>query len=327
MKHYFNKKQYFPVLLLVFFSLFISCKVPNTNNMSPEAEKYLKEVLTLLKKESVNRYKINWDKFEDKVFRVAKNSQTIKDTYPAVNYAVALLKDNHSYFAQTIQENENSEEKPLPTLEDEKTPVNIGYIRIPFCIGNEIQTEQYIKSITDKIDQQNNLLIIGWIIDLRDNFGGNMWPMMASIGSFLDSGTQGYFFDADNKSSEWRFEEGKVYSDTTILAENKHNISLFGKNRIAVLINNKTASSGEAMTVLLKGYDNAKIFGIPTFGVSTGCESFTLSDGSRINLATSVFADRNRRKYGASIVPDFSCSEKETLSTAINWLNNLKKQE
>ncbi|MGX7668859.1 S41 family peptidase [Flavobacterium pedocola] len=322
MKHFIYKQQYFHVSFLILLLLLISCKPPNTYNISPKAEKYLTEVITLLKRESVNKHTINWDNFRNDVFRVAQNSQTIKDTYPAITYAVAQLKDSHSYFAKAIQEEENSEEKQLPTVEDEKTPAGIGYIRIRFCIGDERQTEQYIKYITDKIHQQNSPQIKGWIIDLRDNFGGNMWAMMVAIGPFLDTGTQGYFIDADNKASEWRFENGKAYADTVMLAENKQRIDLFGKNRIAVLTNNKTASSGEAMAVLFKGYSSVKIFGTPTFGVSTGCESFSLSDGSRINLATSIFADRNRRKYGASIVPDFPCSEKETLSTAINWLYN-----
>lgn len=307
------------MLFLPLIFLLICCKPQAANNIAPGAENYLREVLALLKKESVNRHKINWDHFEDEMFRAAQNSQTIKSTYPAVNYAIAQLKDNHSYFVQAVQEG-NLEERPLPRLTDEKTPTDIGYVRVPFCIGDEQQTEHYIKSIADKIHQQNAPQIKGWIIDLRDNFGGNMWPMMAAVGSFLDKGTQGYFVDADNKASEWRFEDGKVYSDTTMLAENKRITSLFGKNRIAVLINNKTASSGEAMAVLLKGYGNVKLFGTPTFGVSTGCESFSLSDGSRINLATSVFADRNKKKYGAAIVPDFLCAENEALSTVINWL-------
>lgn len=317
MKHIIYKSKYFYTLFLVL--LLLSCIKPNSHNISAESEKYIKEVLTLLKKKSINKYKINWNEFEDNIFRMAKNSQKVEDTYPAINYAISLLKDNHSYFAQAIQENE---EKPLPTLKDEKTPTDIGYIRITFCIGDEFKTKQYIKSITDKIYKQNNPSIRGWIVDLRDNFGGNMWPMMAAISSFLDTGTQGYFFDAENKAVEWRFENGKIYTDTVLLEENKDKFSLFGKNKIAVLINNKTASSGEAISVLFKGYENARLFGTPTFGVFTGCESFLLSDGSRINLATTVFADKNKTKYGKSITPDFSCTDSETLSTAIKWINN-----
>lgn len=319
MRHFFLKPLFSFALFLVIVFLWMCCKTPN--NISPEAEKYLNEVLSLLQKNSVNKQNINWNNFRNEVFNVAKNSQTVQDTYPAVAYAIAQLKDNHSYFAKAIQDKNNAEEKPLPVLIDEKTPATIGYIRIPFCIGNKHETEQYIEGIANKINQQNKPVLKGWIIDLRDNFGGNMWPMMAAVGSFFDAGTQGYFFDADNKAVEWRFENGKAYADTTMLAANNHIVSLFGKNKIAVLINSKTASSGEAMAVLFKGYNNARFFGKPSFGVSTGCESFSLSDGSRINLATSVFADRTKRKYGGSVVPHFTCNESETLSAAIKWID------
>lgn len=320
MRHFFPKHPFSPVLLWGFVFLFVCCKPPD--NISPEAESYLKEVLALLQAKSVNRQNINWADFEQEVFRVAENSQTINDVYPAVRYAVAQLKDNHSYFVNPAGEEENSEEKPLPILAHEKTPGNIGYVRIPFCIGDEYQTEQYIQSVTDEIYRHNNSEINGWIIDLRDNFGGNMWPMMAAVGDFLDNGIQGYFSYADNKTLAWRFENGKAYFDTIMLAENKRHISLSGKNKIAVFINSKTASSGEAMAVLFKGYSNVKLFGAPTFGVSTGCESFTLSDGSRINLATSVFTDKNGKKYGKSILPDFPCADTEMVSIAIQWINN-----
>lgn len=320
MRHFFSKHPFSPLLFVVFAFSFGCCKPPKS--ISPEAEKYLKEVLALLQQHSVNRHDINWNDFTADVFRVAQNSQTVRDTYPAVAYAVAQLNDSHSYFVRAVSEGEAAEDKPLPTVEDEKTPADIGYIRVPFCMGDAQQTEQYIAAITEKISRQNGTGIKGWVIDLRDNFGGNMWPMMAALGPFLDSGTQGYFVDADAHAVVWRFADGKAYSDKVLLAESKCSIALSGRNKIAVLINNRTASSGEAMAVLFKGYASAKLFGVPTFGVSTGCESFTLSDGSRINLATSVFADRSGTKYGKAIAPDFRCAESETLSEAIAWIRS-----
>ncbi|WP_300488389.1 S41 family peptidase [Flavobacterium sp.] len=293
-----------------------------THNLSAESKEYLDEVLELLQTKSVNRNKIDWDAFTTDVFYFARNSQTIKETYPAVRYAITKLGDNHSYFNPAINDIADSEEKTLPVFEDEVTPSDIGYIRIPFCIGDTAQTATYIQTINDKITAQNNPKIKGWIVDLRDNFGGNMWPMMASIGSLLQSGTQGYFLDANDKPTEWRYDNGKAYSDTVLLAENKNVISAYGKNKIAVLINTKTASSGEAMAVLFKGYSQAKLFGSPTFGVSTGCESFPLSDGSRINLATSVFADQHKNKYGNAIIPDIPGSDSEVLISAMKWIYN-----
>ena len=314
-----SKIKILSVLLCTISLLVIGCNSTHYN-ISPKAEKYLEEVLTLLKEKSINKHEINWHEFNNDVFHFAQNSQTIEDTYPAINYAVNNLKDNHSYFYPVTRDSDDIDEKPLPLPKDEITPSDIGYVRLPFCIGDEEQTLVYIQSVADKISNQNNEKIKGWIIDLRDNFGGNMWPMMAAVGSVLYTGTQGYFFDADNKATEWHYENGRVYADNAMRAENKNIVSLYGKDKIAVLVNGQTASSGEAMAVLFKGYSTVSLFGTPTFGVSTGCEPFIFSDGSRINLATSVFTDRNKEKYGGAIMPDIPCSESETLSKAIEWI-------
>lgn len=320
-----NKKvqiKFLIIYCLVIIFLISSCDNEYDYQLSSESKAYLEEVLEILHANSVNKHKIDWAKFKNEVFKYAQNSQTIKDTYPAVGYAITKLEDNHSYFVPAIQETDNQEEKKLPVVADEIVPYDIGYIRIPFCIGNEKMTETYVESVAGKISQQNSKNIKGWIVDLRDNFGGNMWPMMVSAGSLLQPGIQGYFFDADDNPHEWRYDSGKVYFDTIFIAENKNIVPVYGTGKIAVLINRNTASSGEAISVIFKGYDNATLFGELTFGVSTGCESFSLSDSSRINLATSVFADRKKIKYGGPILPDIICEDDEILTKAIEWIYN-----
>jgi C-terminal processing protease CtpA/Prc len=37
------------------------------------------------------------------------------------------------------------------------------------------------------MDQGN---LAGWIVDLRNNGGGNMWPMLTGIGSILGEGVE-----------------------------------------------------------------------------------------------------------------------------------------
>lgn len=82
---------------------------------------------------------------------------------------------------------------------------------------------------------------------------------------------------------------------------------------VAVLTDNVTASSGEALAIAFKGRVKTKSFGTKTFGVSTSNRSYTLSDGSRINLTISVFADRNKTKYGHSVYPDVKCDDNKSL--------------
>ncbi len=57
-----------------------------------------------------------------------------------------------------------------------------------------------------KIAEQDSKNLLGWIVDLRWNSGGNMWPMIAGIGPLLGNGTYGYFID-ENESS-WGYQNG-----------------------------------------------------------------------------------------------------------------------
>jgi len=315
------KKIFFLFYSVGFILCIFSCKNQPAYSLHQESEKYIEEVVLLLKTNSVNKNKIDWNAFQKEIVQFAQGSQSVEDTYPAISFAIKKLGDNHSYFAPAVGTEDPDNEKPLPVLTDEMVPEDIGYIRFPFCIGNEEQTQQYINSITEKFAAQNTKNRKGWIVDLRNNFGGNMWPMLAAAGPLLNNGVQGYFITADNKSSQWKYKDGKALCDTIMLAQNHRVISLYTKNpKIAVLIDNRTASSGEAMAVVFKGLPNVRFFGEKTYGVSTGCDSFTLSDGSRINLATSVFADRNKTKYGESIMPDLSCSSEAALSKAMEWM-------
>ena len=309
--------------IIIIFLFFASCHTHNT--VPKEVSDYLTETIDLLKKRSVNRNIIDWNEFRIDVFRKARKAKSIKDTYSAVKYAVTELKDKHSYFKPVTEAEEKSEMKPLPKLTDEITPNDIGYIRIPFCIGSESENSNYISRIRKKISEQSKKELKGWIVDLRGNFGGNMWPMLLSVEPLLGNGTVGYFAYPGNTFEDWKLAEGKVYlneqliSKTDILSNDD-----LSKQFVAVLIDSQTASSGEALVVAFKCRENSRLFGQPTFGVSSGCLSHTLSDGSVINLAENVFADRKGRKYGAKLNPDYVTRENEELNAGIEWIYKMR---
>jgi hypothetical protein len=301
--------------------MYLSCGNRNIYKLTPVSQNYIDEVIDILEHNSVNKGKINWEEFRIDVYRHAKGAQTLEQTYPSISYAIAKLDDHHSYFAANIPPKDSSELKPLPVLHDEVVPENIGYIRIGFCMGDEQQTNSYINAVTSKIQQQDKHNLKGWIIDLRGNFGGNMWPMLAAVGPILGEGTVGHFIYPDSAIITWQYNDGKAYDDNGIWAQSSSTYQLKNSNPyVAVLTDSETASSGEAMTIAFKGRNKTKSFGVPTFGVSTGNNVHTLSDGSRINLTECVFADRFKKPYGGPVLPDVECQEHETLDKAINWL-------
>ncbi len=312
------------IILYAFLIVLLGCNNNARNHISPIAKEYIDEVISLLEQKSIKKNQIDWTAFTNKIYLHARNSKKIEDTYPCISFAISELKDNHSYFEPAKNSTKDENLNPLPILADENVPRDIGYIRIPFFIGNNETIKDYIDTITEKISQQNKTELKGWIVDLRENFGGNMWPMLVSIEPILGDGIVGYFLDNNNNYEVWKVLEGKVFLNSEIMKQNTNLIHLKNeKPNVAVLINAKTASSGEAISIAFKGRDKTKFFGTKTFGISTGCKSYTLSDNSRINLAESIFVDRNKTKYGSSIQPDVKCNDNESLQKAIDWLNKI----
>jgi carboxyl-terminal processing protease len=314
-------KKYLLYMLIV--NIYTSCENRNSQNLSPIAKNYIDEVIALLQNNSINKNKMNWEEFKNDIYRHAKNAKTIENTYQSISYAISKLDDRHSYFVAKIDSQDTSDLKPLPFLQDEIVPENIGYIRIGFCMGDKEQTNNYINSVTEKIIKQDKTNKKGWIVDLRGNFGGNMWPMLVAIGPILGEGILGYSFYPDSSFYTWNYKDGKIYDENGVWGQSTNTYHLKSYTPyVAILTDNVTASSGEAVAIAFKGRDKTKSFGIQTFGVSTGNRLHTLSDGSRINLTECVFADRNKTKYGSSVNPDVKCDEKETLAKAVSWISN-----
>ena len=309
------------VFYFLIVSLFTTCR--DSQNLSAVSKSYIDEVINLLQNNSINKNKINWEDFRNDVYRHAKGSKTIENTYPSITYAISKLEDNHSYFAANNVSQDSSDLAPLPILHDEIVPENIGYIRLGFCMGNDKQMQNYIDTVSRKIEKQDKANLKGWIVDLRGNFGGNMWAMLVAIGPILGEGVLGYFFYPNNSSLTWNYKVGKVYDENGIWAQSSKTYNLKSPNPyVAILTDKVTASSGEAVAIAFNGRNKTKSFGIKTFGVSTSNRSHTLSDGSRINLTECVFADRNKVKYGNSVSPDVKCDDSKTLEEAINWISS-----
>lgn len=83
-------------------------------------------------------------------------------------------------------------------------------------MGDEKVKNSYINSVSDKILRQDKTNLMGWIVDLRGNFGGDMGPMLIAIGPILGEGTLGYFFYPDNSLYTWKYKDGTAYDENYI---------------------------------------------------------------------------------------------------------------
>ncbi|MGY4952206.1 S41 family peptidase [Streptomyces nigrescens] len=87
----------------------------------------------------------------------------------------------------------------------------------------------------------------GWVVDLRGNAGGSMYPMLTVLAPLLGHGHLGSFVDAAGEvSGRWLLRGGVVYVDDEALSAIPHPyLPAEPEPPVAVLIDGRTMSAGE----------------------------------------------------------------------------------
>jgi peptidase S41-like protein len=291
------------------------------------ASDYLNEVVNVMQANSINRARIDWTDFRNQVFQRATGAQTIADLYPAISFALGLLDDHHSFYQAAAGGGIGNPRSPRCagiTAAAVIPPPDIGYLRVTaFSSTTPGADRAFADGIQDQIRGADRANLAGWIVDVRGNGGGNMWPMVAGVGPVLGEGTAGYFIPPAGTPVDWSFRGGASFSGATeiVRTTTAYALRTTGVPRVAVLTDNLVASSGEAVVVSFRARPNARSFGSATCGLSTANSGFRLSDGSTLQLTTALMADRAGNSYGVPIVPDEAVSESEVVRRAIDWLH------
>lgn len=301
--------KYISILILLIFAT--NCA--SLNQKTSSQKKYLNEVFEIVEKHSIRKDSVNLKKIKKEAYKKLKYTNSIEDCYPIVKSVLKDLGDNHS-FLMTKEEVKNwrssskfNDIKKTITFSGKRIEKSIGYIKMKaFISGDAVSNKIYADSLQNLIKTLDSPNIKGWILDLRENNGGNCWPMLAGIGPLLGNGTCGYFLKSKNKKSSWFYLNGECGIDKKLMVKisNKPYKLINDSNPIAILTGKKTASSGEVVVTAFHSKNNTRSFGKNTAGLSTGNARFKLSDGSTIFITASVYADRNGTIFGNEIKPD-----------------------
>lgn len=263
-------------------------------SMSEAAGAYLAAALDTLQAVVVRSDTISWTRVRDSAFLLARGAMSPRDTYGAI--AWALHRANHHGFLQAAH----------PGAVSELVDDVIGYVHVPQWAGPSVALADSLQSALASLDQRG---ACGWIVDLRANNGGNMWPMLAGIGPLLDDtivGAFGITRDADR----WFYKSGVAGMlhpngklDTVTRATVRPTVLRDPRAPVAVLLDGATASSGEAIALAFRGRPSTRSFGVPTAGFVTANRGALLSDGANMVVTTGYQIDR-RGLGGERIEPD-----------------------
>jgi hypothetical protein len=304
----------------------------------PEIVKYLDEALQVIRAHALTSDDVDWSQVRRDVLARASSAKTTAAAYPALRHALAALNDNHS-FLQLSTELEAAEAASLGRTA--KPPRAAGASRPPSPFGARTRPEAEAIPIADQRlagylvmpqGRRNSAFAqafqqsvgavaarqpCGWVVDLRGNGGGDMWPMLAGLGPLLGDGAVGGSVDAAGRRDHWVYERGEaifvdaagVRKPIAVVAEP---VTVTAES-IAVLIDRGTAGSGEAIALAFRGDTRARLFGETTYGASTATRGFKLSDGANLVIAVSTFIDRSGRPYPHGVQPDVKIAGPDTL--------------
>ncbi len=263
----------------------------------------------------------NLDLIKNKLYRNARNLTSLDDVAPLYKDIFKLLNDHHgnltykgkSYgWAKDIsctniylKEKLKIEKRVVSRIIDKK----MGYVRIP---GNNDFAFKKVDSIANDIvahiNSINSNKIKGWIIDLRLNTGGNMYPILLGLKEFIgnDIVFGGFKNSKDEYTGKWEIKDNKMLIDGVELVRST-NLDYPIKEDIPVIILTScyTASAGEMTAISLIGRKKTYLVGEPTANYTTAVQGFEINESAGINLSTDYVVDRNLTIYKANVLPDF----------------------
>jgi len=342
--------------LFLFFTIFSITGIFHAQKQgdfkNDSVKQYIDKTLLLIHNNALNKDKIDWNSLKTEVYNKTKNAENIQAALSVYPYLFEKIEDHHGWLSykdknyrwiknvkridNEIVKNAVEKYKKVETVLINK---NIGYIRIPG--NNDFSTKKMdsiAANIIDEIDKINSGKIKGWIIDLRLNTGGNMYPMIAGISDLIgDNEKIGGFVTSDKKSEgEWILKNGNVYiDDNQVLNRRKLKIPVTKQLPVAVLISGYTASSGEMTAVSMIGRKKTKMFGEDSAGYTTTNEGFKVDANSGLNLAVGYVVDRTGKIYIENVKPDVeitggdnfeNLNKDKKMMASIQWIIEVSKK-
>lgn len=296
-----------PYLLILLCGLLYVPAYSQNNSPSTATVKLNKEIFNTLKNNSMFSDKLDWRSIQEESKQVAFTTNDSTNQQLLYNFYTKKLRaagDKHSFFISSKQMKQIAETPVAEMPQGDYLGDGIAWVKVPRCLSFDEKKDAHfadtIRRIIEKLDTEHT--IKGWIVDLRHNGGGNMWPMLAGLNALIDDGTAGYFvFGSSQNKRPWPNENGKISGKPASISTYKIKNNTV---KIAVLFDARTGSSGEMAAISFLGLPNVKSFGQTTAGYTTANYTFNLSNGAQLLLARSYVADRSGKGYPINIEPD-----------------------
>ena len=289
------------LLLLLAICLMASCSDPNIQ--------YVKKAVRIMDRNGIYAQGSEWEKA--KAEALAAKPSSLEEAQEIVAQAGKVAGGKHTFLmtADDMTENDTTAwEMPIVELLEG----GIAAIKLPQFMGNSEDGIKYANTVLNALPNT----LQGVIIDLRGNRGGNMYPMIAAVHRFLPDDV---ILQLRTRRNDMKINVAYVMNVASVAQQAHIDCP------VALLTDESTGSSGEAVLLCFRGLKNARTFGTPTAGYASCNQPFNLPDGSQLVLTTGEDVARTGEVFcDDPINPDVLTET--PFEAAIEWLNNNAKE-
>ena len=308
-----------PLIIIIAAALAVVMKYGPTFGfylVPPSAETYGKNALSTIDKNGIFAGNDEWKSTYNECLKMIENAKSYDNTYDAIRKALSVGGGKHSMLMTKSESQDTTEsyDEVLPTV---SLDGDIAIIKLPDFLGTAEAGQKYAKVAEDFI-HENRDKIKGVVLDLRGNTGGDMGPMATAVSSLLPDGELVYYHYR-SYDVPVTLKNGVVSNAGTggksLYPEEKLNVP------VAILTDDMTASSGEALTLCFRGLERTRTFGAPTAGYTSVNMLYNMYDGAQMYLTVAFDKARTGEIFKETpIEPDVATDS--PLEAALEWLRS-----
>lgn len=299
---------------------------------SAEAAAYLDRAIAILREHHIKSGGADWPALTAKAHAEIAGAQTTADTYPAIRHLIDALGVRHSFFQPPptqAQIDAAAKAGPTGVVAGTEMPTSalldgrVAVVRLPaletFSPGGPERAKTYPQVLRTALQALDKAPLCGWIVDLRGNGGGNMWPMLAGLDPLLGASPFGFFSKGYFRNPWIRTPAGIFPAPPQPVPTAPPAFTLtHAAAPLAVLIGPKTGSSGEMTALALIGRQGVRTFGADSAGFLSGNIVMPMPDGAHIVVTEVLVHDRTGKDYADTIQPDMPAADAER--AARDWI-------
>lgn len=285
----------------------------------------IQEAITLVRPAAYRSAEVDWAALETDLLARSSDARDTVDLLPVYSHLLEALGDHHSfvqvdpalreaYKARHGREFDADVVRPVQTsafiMRRDRTARTLALgvaeaelVTAPKVFGGGQDARDYADAVFGHVAAASDRAC-AYVVDLRGNVGGNVWPMKAGLSALLGEA----WLNADDyarfENGAFLINEGEHRDRVAARVSDWRPLPRLADIPVAVLIDDGVASSGEGIALAFSGRVNTRFFGQGTAGVASSNEGFLLSDGVNLVVTTDMMRDRDSRTWPDGRPPD-----------------------